>query len=77
MTWRPYLDARGALDVGAVAGALRRARRDGQTFDVLLSDEVGLGLADAYRVQDQVLGCRHEIESVDTLIVCWTGGAAA
>lgn len=58
MTWRPYLDARGALDVGAVAGALRQARRDGQTFDVLLSDEVGLGLADAYRVQDQVTASR-------------------
>ena len=51
MTWRPYLDARGALDVGAVAGALRRPGGTAETFDVLLSDEVGLGLADAYRVR--------------------------
>ena len=38
--------------------ALRRARRTGQTLDVLLSEEVSLSLADAYRVQDQVTALR-------------------
>ena len=58
MTWRQCVDARGALDPGAVARALRRARREGRTFDVLLSEERSLGLADAYRVQDQVTALR-------------------
>ncbi len=58
MTWRQCLDAGGALDVGAVADALRRARRTGLTFDVLLSDELSFSLADAYRVQEQVTALR-------------------
>jgi len=58
VTWRQYLDAGGAVDAGAVAGALRRARQAGLTFDVLLSEELSLSLADAYRVQDQVTALR-------------------
>ncbi len=58
MTWRQCLDARGGLEVGAVAGTLRRARQEGLTFDVLLSEELSLSLADAYRVQDQVTALR-------------------
>ncbi len=58
MTWRSCLDARGALDPVAAAGVLRRARRTGLTFDVLLSAELSLSLADAYRVQDQVTALR-------------------
>jgi len=58
VTWRECLDARGELDVRAAAGALRRARRAGSVFDVLLSAEAGLSLADAYRVQDQVTALR-------------------
>ena len=58
MTWRQCLDARGAVDVGAVAGALRRARQEGRTFDVPLSEELSLSLADAYRVQDRVTALR-------------------
>jgi 2-keto-4-pentenoate hydratase len=58
VTWRQCLDAAGALDVGAVADALRRARRTGLTFDVLLSEELSFSLADAYRVQEQVTALR-------------------
>ncbi len=58
MSWRQCLDAGGALDVGAVAAALRRTRRTGLTFDVLLSEELSFSLADAYRVQDQVTALR-------------------
>ena len=42
----------------AVAAALRLARQSGRVFDVPLSAEVGLSLADAYRVQDQVTALR-------------------
>jgi 2-keto-4-pentenoate hydratase len=58
VTWGQWVDGRGALDAVAAAGALRRARRTGRTFDVLLSEEVSLSLADAYRVQDQVTALR-------------------
>jgi len=58
VTWRECLDADGALDPAAAAAALRRARLSGTTFDVLLSAEVPLPLADAYRVQDQVTALR-------------------
>ena len=58
MSWRQCLDAGGELDVGAVAAALRRTRRTGLTFDVLLSEELSFSLADAYRVQDQVTAMR-------------------
>src|ERR1700745_3399635 len=56
--WRECVDARGALDPAAAAGALLRARRAGVTFDELLSASAGLSLADAYRVQDQVTALR-------------------
>ena len=58
MSWREWVDGGGALDAVAAADALRRARRTGQTLDVLLSEEVSLSLADAYRVQDQVTALR-------------------
>ena len=48
----------GALDYAAAARALRSARREGRTLDVLLSRSPGLSLADAYRVQDQVTALR-------------------
>jgi 2-keto-4-pentenoate hydratase len=48
----------GALDHAAAARALRSARREGRTLDVLLSEQPGLSLADAYRVQDQVTTLR-------------------
>lgn len=48
----------GALDYAAAARALRSARREGRTLDVLLSSESGLSLADAYRVQDQMTALR-------------------
>jgi 2-keto-4-pentenoate hydratase len=48
----------GALDHAAIARALRSARREGRTLDVLLSEERGLSLADAYRIQDQVTALR-------------------
>ena len=41
-----------------MAAALRLARQSGRVFDVPLSAEVGLSLADAYRVQDQVTALR-------------------
>jgi 2-keto-4-pentenoate hydratase len=58
VTWRSCTDARGALDPVAAAGALRQARQAGRTLDVLLSAELSLSLADAYRVQDQVTALR-------------------
>ncbi len=58
VTWRECLAAGGALDVGVVADTLRRARREGLTFDVLLSEGLSLPLADAYRVQDQLTALR-------------------
>ncbi len=58
LTWRECLAAGGALDVGVVADTLRRARREGLTFDVLLSEGLSLSLADAYRIQDQVTALR-------------------
>jgi 2-keto-4-pentenoate hydratase len=64
MIWRDGVDAGGALDAGGVldaaaaAEALLRARKSGQTLDVLLSEEIPLSLADAYRVQDQVTAAR-------------------
>jgi 2-keto-4-pentenoate hydratase len=58
VTWRDCVDAAGTLDAAAAAGALRRARQAGQTLDVLLSEEISLSLADAYRVQDQVTASR-------------------
>ena len=57
MTWRDCV-ADGVLDPAAAAGVLRRARQAGQTLDVLLSDEIALTLADAYRVQDHVTAAR-------------------
>ena len=48
----------GALDHAAVARTLRSARREGRTLDVLLSEQRGLSLADAYRIQDQVTALR-------------------
>ena len=48
----------GGLDHAAAARALRSARREGRTLDVLLSEQPGLSLADAYRVQDQVTALR-------------------
>lgn len=48
----------GALDHAAAARALRSARGEGRTLDVLLSRSPGLSLADAYRVQDQVTALR-------------------
>ena len=48
----------GALDYAAAARALRSARGEGRTLDVLLSRSPGLSLADAYRVQDQVTALR-------------------
>ena len=58
MSWQECLGADGALDPAAAARALRSARQAGHTFDVLLSAERGLSLADAYRVQDQVTALR-------------------
>ena len=58
MTWRDCVDADGVLDPAAAAGVLRRARQAEQTLDVLLSDEIALTLADAYRVQDHVTAAR-------------------
>jgi 2-keto-4-pentenoate hydratase len=46
------------LDHAAAARVLVSARRAGRTLDVLLSEEPGLSLADAYRVQDQVTALR-------------------
>ena len=46
------------LDHAAAAKVLVSARRAGRTLDVLLSEEPGLSLADAYRVQDQVTALR-------------------
>jgi len=37
---------------------LRQARQAGRTLDVLLSAELGLSLADAYRIQDQLTASR-------------------
>jgi len=48
----------GALDYAAAARALRSARGEGRTLDVLLSRSPGLSLADAYRIQDQVTALR-------------------
>ena len=58
MTWKDCLGSEGALDPAAVAGALYRARQAGATLDQLLSAELGLSLADAYRVQDQMTALR-------------------
>jgi 2-keto-4-pentenoate hydratase len=58
VSWHEYLSAAGMLDPVGVAGELRRARRAGLVFDVLLSEEISLSLADAYRVQDQVTALR-------------------
>jgi 2-keto-4-pentenoate hydratase len=58
MTWKDCLDADGALDPAAAAAALYRSRQAGSALDVLLSDELGLSLADAYRVQDQTTALR-------------------
>jgi 2-keto-4-pentenoate hydratase len=58
VTWKDCLDADGALDPAAVAGLLYRTRQAGSTLDQLLSAELGLSLADAYRVQDQMTGLR-------------------
>jgi 2-keto-4-pentenoate hydratase len=58
MTWKDCLDSGGALDTFAVAGTLYRARQAGSTLDQLLSAELGLSLADAYRVQDQMTAIR-------------------
>ncbi len=58
MTWRSCADARGALDPAAAARVLRQARQAGRTLDVLLSAELGLSLADAYRIQDQLTASR-------------------
>jgi 2-keto-4-pentenoate hydratase len=58
MTWKDCLDADGLLDPAAVAGALYQARQAGSTLDQLLSAELGLSLADAYRVQDQMTALR-------------------
>jgi 2-keto-4-pentenoate hydratase len=46
------------LDCAAAARALRSARREGRTLDVLLSADPGLSLADAYRIQDQMTALR-------------------
>ena len=48
----------GALDHAAAARALRSARREGRTLEVLLSADPGFSLADAYRIQDQVTALR-------------------
>ena len=58
MNWKDCLEPDGALDPAAVAGALYRARQAGSTLDRLLSAELGLSLADAYRVQDQLTAQR-------------------
>jgi 2-keto-4-pentenoate hydratase len=58
MIWKDCLDSGGALDPAAVAGALYQARQAGSTLDQLLSAELGLSLADAYRVQDQMTALR-------------------
>ena len=58
MSWRECVGADGGLAPAAVAAALRLARQSGRVFDVPLSAEVGLSLADAYRVQDQVTALR-------------------
>jgi len=48
----------GALDHAAAARALRSARCEGRTLEVLLSADPGLSLADAYRIQDEVTELR-------------------
>jgi 2-keto-4-pentenoate hydratase len=58
MIWRSCTDAHGALDPGAAAAALRRARQAGQTLDVLLSDEFKLSLEDAYQIQNRMTAAR-------------------
>ena len=56
VTWRQCLNARGTVDPSTAAGARRRARQEGRTFDVLLPEEVTLGFA---LQQDQPgLSCR-------------------
>jgi 2-keto-4-pentenoate hydratase len=58
MIWKDCLDADGVLDPAAVAFALYRARQAGSTLDLLASAGLGLSLADAYRVQDQLTALR-------------------
>jgi len=58
VSWRDCVDADGLLDAGAAAAVLRGARQAGQTLGVLLSEEVPLGLADAYRVQSFITAAR-------------------
>jgi 2-keto-4-pentenoate hydratase len=58
LSWRECLSPDGAVDPVAAALGLRRARRAGLTIDVLLSSEVPLSLAEAYRVQDEVTALR-------------------
>jgi 2-keto-4-pentenoate hydratase len=58
MNWKDCLDADGLTDPAAVAAALYGARQEGVTLDRLLSAELGLSLADAYRVQDQLTARR-------------------
>jgi 2-keto-4-pentenoate hydratase len=58
VSWQECLSAAGALDPVAAAGALRQGRQAGQMFDVPLSADIPLSLADAYRVQDQVTALR-------------------
>src|ERR1700760_1466095 len=58
MSWKHCLDAGGVLDPAGVASELYRARQAGATLDQLPSAELGLSLADAYRVQDQMTALR-------------------
>jgi len=68
VTWRECLDARGELDVTAVAGTLRRARRAGSVFGALL--RLGRRVCTPYTVQsvleacDAALACLEVVDSV-------------
>jgi 2-keto-4-pentenoate hydratase len=56
--WADCVTADGSLDVGQVARRLVTARTEGRTISATLVESVGLGLGDAYRVQDEVTALR-------------------
>lgn len=58
LPWRDCVAPDGALNSSAAAARLRRARQAGQTIGVLLSEETGLSLEQAYRVQDCLTAAR-------------------
>ncbi len=59
VTWRGYLGPDGRIDAAGIAAVLATARAGGMTLDVPITDEIGLPLADAYRIQDEVAALRY------------------